>query len=286
MAGAIAQRLLDKVLDWSEGAVVTLISGTSLSFSDMLLVLGVIIGGILIGLGMWQSRREKQIEKVPIVKEKTSPFKWITGKIRKSKKPKYDFTLFDDSFKAVQDTPEPKAKARMLDYFQPELRSLCYDYQWDEVKDRIQKVLEYIIPKTLSNDPNVVSYLQYLAMIINRYSEHTIDVVREKWLKELETMYDDPKYETNCSFLGMLQELHAYSVDYMIKLIDHSVTRWSDARFQSLAPNIEFWELKRRDKANHQIILQYLRGKMSDAEKNKDNKAFERLKFLYGRARG
>lgn len=169
----------------------------------------------------------------------------------------------------------------MLDYFQPELRSLCYDYDWNEVKDRIEKVLEYIIPKKLSDEPHVLNYLQYLAMIINRYGEHTISTVKEKWLEELEYMYNDPKYETSCNFLGMVQELHGYGEDYMMKLIDDSVIRWSDERFQNLANNIEFWELKRRDEVAHKKVLQYLCRKMNDAERNKEDKAHDRLKFLY-----
>ena len=168
----------------------------------------------------------------------------------------------------------------MLDNFQPKLRSLCYDYDWKEVEDRIEEVLEYI-PKKLSNDPHALNYLQYLAMIINRYSEHTIDAIREKWLDELEDLYNDPKYETNFNILEILQELHQYSKECLMKLIDDSVTRWSDQRFQTLASHIDLGDLKKRNEAAYTGILGNLHRKMNDADRNKEEKTFERLKFLY-----
>lgn len=197
-----------------------------------------------------------------------------------SEKPEYDLISFDRSFKALQEVSEPRAKATILDHFQPKLRSLCYDYDWQQVEDRIKEVLEYI-PKKLSNDPHILDYLQYLAMIINRYSEHTIDAIREKWLDELEDLYNDPKYETNSSILEMLQKLHQYSKEYLMKLIDDSATWWSDQRFQNLASHIALSELKKRGEAAYNGILGNLRQKMNEADRNKAEKAFERFKFLY-----
>jgi hypothetical protein len=199
---------------------------------------------------------------------------------RGSEKPEYDLISFDRSFKALQEVSEPRAKATMLDHFQPKLRSLCYDYDWKEVEDRIEEVLEYM-PEKLSNDPHALNYLQYLAMIINRYSEHTRDAIREKWLDELEDLYNDPKYETNSNILEVLQELHQYSKECLMKLIDDSATRWGDQRFQNLASHIDLKELKKRNEAAFTEILGNLRRKMNEADRNKEEKAFERLKFLY-----
>lgn len=53
--GGIAQRVLDRFLDWSEPVLSSaFLSG--LSLSDVLLIVMVIIGGLLIAVGLWKSR--------------------------------------------------------------------------------------------------------------------------------------------------------------------------------------------------------------------------------------
>lgn len=208
--------------------------------------------------------------------EKQESFPWICEKMAADD----DLRSFDEEFRAVQQESEPKTKARVLDYFQPELRNLCYNYKWDDVKERIEKVLEYL-PNQLSNSPHVLDYLQYIGMIINRFAEHTRDKIGEKWLDELEKLYDDPRYETNSNILNILQELVQYDAYYLRKLIDDSSTQWSDQRFQVLVNQIGFLELKKGNEKAYEGILRYLRQKMGDAERNKEEKAHERLDLLY-----
>jgi hypothetical protein len=200
-------------------------------------------------------------------------------------KPECDLGQIDDSFKALQEVTQPETKKIELQKFQPKLHSLCYDYNWsDEVKDRVMKVLDYI-PEETSNDPNIDYYLLYLGMILHRYREYTISAVRAKFLVELENLYNNPKFETNAQILNLLQELNEFSEPYMVKLIDDacSISRWSDQRFQSLEGSIQWWELK-KDKEVHKRVLQYMRRKMDDAAKNKDEKTRDRLEKLYKQA--
>ena len=197
-------------------------------------------------------------------------------------KPEYNLGQFDESFRALEQATQPKTKATMLEYFQPKLRSLCYEYNWnDEVKDRIMNVLN-CIPKSLADDPNVNYYLSYLAMITNRCGKHIISAIKEQFLGELKNMYDNPEFETNAQLLSLLQELHEFSEQFMMELIDDasSITRWNEKRFQALGDNIELWELK-KDSEAHKRVGEYLRKKMDDAERNKDEKTLDRLKKLY-----
>jgi len=201
---------------------------------------------------------------------------------RAVKKPDYDFGQFDESFRALEQATQPKTKAIMLEYFQPKLRKLCYDYDWnDEVKDRILKVLNYI-PKSLADDPNVNNYLQYLGMITNRCGKYVMNTIKERFLGELENLYADPRFETNAQLLSLLQELHEFSEQYMMELIEDagSIADWSDQRFQALCGSIELWELK-KDREAHKRVGNYLRIKMDDAERNKDEKTLDRLKKIY-----
>lgn len=95
-------------------------------------------------------------------------------------------------------------------------------------------------------------------------------------------MYADPKFETNAQLLSLLQKLHEFNEQYMMKLIDDasSIANWSDQRFQALGNNIELWELK-KDREAHKRVGAYLRIRMDDAERNKDEKTLDRLKKLY-----
>lgn len=192
-----------------------------------------------------------------------------------------NFSSFDESFKALEEVTQPKTKAALLTEFQPKLHNLCYNFEWsNELKDRIAKVLEHI-PKKLSNDPNIDWYLQYLGMIINRHGEHTISMIKEKFLDELENSYNDPKYETNSKILSVLQKLHEYSESYLMKLIDDAVYKWSDKRFDVLGNNIEFWELKNKNSEAYERVLRHLRREMDDAERSKNEKTYSRFKELY-----
>jgi molybdopterin-guanine dinucleotide biosynthesis protein A len=195
-----------------------------------------------------------------------------------------EFESFDQAFEAVQEASDLRAEATMLDYFQEALRDLCYNHDWNQVEGRIEKVFDYI-PKKLSNEPNALRFVQFIAMIVNRFAEQTRDKIGEKWLDELEKLYSDPRYETDSNVLYVTQELVQYDVEYLKKLIDDASTRWSDSRFQALAAHIGFSELKKRNKEAYKDILRYLLGKMNDAGRNKEEKSQERLVFLYNRAR-
>lgn len=173
----------------------------------------------------------------------------------------------------------------MLSELRHKLHSLCYDYDWsDEVEDRIIRILRYI-PERLSKDPNIDDYLQFLKMIINRHGQHTVAMIREKFSDELEQLYNDPKSEKNPMFLSILQKLHNYGEDFLMKLVDDAAYQWSDKKFDVLGINIEFWELKSRDTKAYERLLKYLRKKMDDAERKKDEKTYARFKRLYASAK-
>jgi hypothetical protein len=189
---------------------------------------------------------------------------------------------FDKSFRDLKETTQQKTKERLLDDFQNRLRNLCYDYPWDEKKRvAIIEVLNYI-PERLANDPNVNSYLLFLGFILGRDSNHTIKLVKEKFLGELENLYNDPRFEINPKPILLLQELHDHSEVYLMKLVDDasSITKWSDERFQALGSNIELWELKTKDIEAHTRVSNYVVQKMDDAARNNDDVAFKRLDFL------
>lgn len=193
------------------------------------------------------------------------------------------FSSFDKSLRSLEKATQPKTRAILLSKFQPVLRSLCQDHMWsDGVKDRIEKTIE-IIPKKLSENPNIDNYIQFLKMILNHHGEHTLDMIKKKFMVDLEKAYLDPKYKTNAVILSLLQRLHEYSLEYMMKLVDDAVYKWSDGRFNTLNGAIEFWGLKERDK-EHEGMLRFLEQKMEETEKDRDEKAHSRFKQLYSSA--
>lgn len=189
---------------------------------------------------------------------------------------------FDKSFRDLKQATQQKTKKMLLDDFQNKLRDLCYEYPWNEEKSvRITEVLNYIPNKFIDN-PNANSYLLFLGFIVHREKDHTTKMIREKFLVELEKSYNNPQFETDPKPIGLLQELHEYSEEYMMKLIDDasSTTKWSDQKFQALGKSIELWELKKKDIDAHARISQYIISKMEDAEKNNDEVAWKRLVIL------
>ena len=140
------------------------------------------------------------------------------------------------------------------------------------------------MPEKLSDDPHVDYYLQFLGMIINFYGEHTINMIKDKFLVELENLYNTAKFD---KILSMLQTLHGHSEEYVKKLVDDagSIDRWNDSRFDSSMHNVEFWELRRGNQEAYDRVLQYISQKMDDAERNNDEKTHDRFKKLWESAK-
>lgn len=193
---------------------------------------------------------------------------------------------FDNAFEAVQQVSDTTTKRIMLTDFQSQLVKLS-KYEWNQVKDRIEKVLDCLIPNKFSNEPHVTLYIHFLAIVINHFGENVIPAISKKWLKESERMCDDPDYSTDdlSMIFGMLQELHGYSEDYLERLIDDA-TRWTQLKFSLLSNNFGFSELKERDEIAYSRVLQYLRRKMDDAGQNENDEVFKRLETLYTIAKG
>ena len=196
-----------------------------------------------------------------------------------------DFDSFDRSVKNLAEATQPKTTATLLSEFQPKLNSLCYDYEWsdDDVRERIIRVLN-LIPEELSSNPNVSQYLQHLGMIVNRYGEYTSSVIKKRFLAEIERISLSQKLENSAKALDILQKLHGHSKDYLMKLVDYAAYRWDEKRFEGLSGAIEFWGLRERDEEGYQRILSYMRQKMEDAERNKDDEVYSRLERLYSQA--
>ncbi len=193
---------------------------------------------------------------------------------------------FDNAFDAVQQVSDTTTKGIMLKDFQSQLVKLC-EYEWEQVKDRIEnKVLGCLIPDKFSNDPHSKLYIQFLAMIIDRYGQNAVEKISKKWLTEFERMYNDPNYRTDVISMtfGIFQELQGYNENFLESLIDDA-TRWTEMKFNLLSNNIGFSELKKRDEIAYNRVLQYLRRKMDDAGQNKNDEAFKRLETLYAIAK-
>ncbi len=197
---------------------------------------------------------------------------------------------FKEASDAVQEASNTDIKAIMLDNFQDKLRTLCDNYKWNEVKDEIEKTLECVIPEKLFHESHAEKYIQFLAMIINHFSEQVTTAINQKWLKEIGKFYDDPNYDTTSisNVFNILLQLHEYSKNYLMKLIDDASTLWSNPKWQTLGSDFRdaFYQLKKRDDSEHKDIVSYLRLKMEEAKKLNKEDSFGRLYTLYKMANG
>jgi len=201
---------------------------------------------------------------------------------------------FDNSFKSLKKATQPETRKIRLEDFENWLRVLC-DLNWNnEVSIRITEVLNYV-PNNLSGDSLVVHYVSWLKKIVNSYGKQTIPVVKEKFLTELETMYENPEsivnprpIETNRDIIYLLIEFHEYDKEYLMRLVNDATNRWSDPRFQDMTSTIEegFSGLSKRSSEEYRKFYDRLDEKMEVAEKNNDERAFIRLKTLLNFARG
>ena len=192
---------------------------------------------------------------------------------------------FDNAFEAVLQVTNTTTKKIMLNDFQSQLAKLT-EYEWNIVKDRIEKVLDRLIPKKLSGEPHSSLHIQFLAMIIDKYSQNVVETISKKWLKEFERMYNDPAYHT--AYISLIftifQELLGYDENFVERLIDDS-TRWTGMKFSLLSQSVGFSKLRERDEVAYNRVLQYLRRRMDDAGKNENEEIFQRLVALHAIAK-
>jgi hypothetical protein len=194
---------------------------------------------------------------------------------------------FDNAFDAIQQVSEPSTKLKMLFDFQIQLNKFCQNYEWNQVKGRIDKVLESLIPNKLNDDPFGRRYIQILAVILHRYDENVLSTIKKKWEVELEKLFNDPVYRTDdiATIFVMLQQLHGYGEEFLGKIIDNATTQWTKLKFSLLAHYIEFAKLKESDEAAYIRVLAYIRRKMEQAAQTNEEEERERLELIYDLAK-
>lgn len=193
---------------------------------------------------------------------------------------------YDDALASLKKASQPQTLEIRLDEFENRLRVLC-DLGWDEnVRSRIEAILEYV-PDKFSDDSHVDRYVFWLKLIINSHGEETIPLIKEKSLIELEKMYKNPKIvKTDCDVLYILMELHGYDGEYLLEVVDDAAYRWGLVRFDELVSyiSIGFAKLKSRSQEEYREFCNKLDEKMQKAE-GRDAQAFERLQGLCKSAR-
>jgi len=190
---------------------------------------------------------------------------------------------FDSAFDAVQQVSEPSTKLKMLYDFQGQLNKLCKGYEWNQVKERIDRVLEYLIPNKLVNNPFGKRYIQILAVILDRYNENVLGFIKNKWKGELERLFNDPNYRTDdiALLFVILQQLNGFSEEFLETIIDAATTHWSTLKFGLLVNNIKFAKLKESEETAYARVLVYIRRKMEQAAQANKEEERKRLLLIY-----
>jgi hypothetical protein len=231
----------------------------------------------------------------PIRKPEETTEKPVRGRLRAQAQPKTkyeyeelvaignmyvaDWRPFDTVFDNLQKATQPQTKELWLAELEKKLLDLNSVSWDDEVAKRIADVVKYV-PLMLSDDPHVDHYVYCLKIIIDIYGRHTIPMIKEKFLSDVEKMYSDPKFEMDTRILHILLELDEYNAKNVMEVIDDATDRWSNARFQDLSAHINFAELRRRNEEDFCDVLEYLTMKMDEAARNKDEQRVKRLRKL------
>jgi hypothetical protein len=190
-------------------------------------------------------------------------------------------TAYNDALASLKKASQPQTLEIRLDEFENRLRALC-SLNWDEnVSSGIEALFKYI-PDKMSDDSHVDRYVFWLKMIISSHSKETIPLIKERFMPELEKMYENPKLmKTDCDVLYILMEIHGYDGDYLLEVADDAAYQWSLVRFNELADYFKtrFAELKKRSPEDYRKFCDKLDEKMQKAE-GRDTQAFDRLKGL------
>lgn len=192
---------------------------------------------------------------------------------------------FDNAFDAVQTSTHPYTKTARLSDFKSQLFKLS-KYEWNQVNDRITKVLDNLIPDKIAEDTLNQQYIQILVIIFERFKPDVINIVRKKWMSELEKIYSNFNYDSehteNISHVfNMLQEMQDYREDYLEKLVDDALNQWSKLKFDLLVSNIGFGKLRTIDEMAYKRVLQYICREMNLAAQNNKEQDLKRLETIY-----
>jgi hypothetical protein len=194
---------------------------------------------------------------------------------------------FKNAYDAVREVCEASTKLKMLFDFQEQLNQICQRYKWHQVREEIGKVLVCLIPDKITNDSMGRRYIQILAIILDSYNENVIRVIREKWEKELEKLFNDPEYHTDSILyiFIILQELHEFNEEYLEKIVDDSVTNWTPLKFSLLVHNIGFSKLRTLNEEAYTRLLKNIRRKIEQSAQANREEEHRRFEILYDYAK-
>jgi len=136
-----------------------------------------------------------------------------------------------------------------------------------------------------ANEPLGKIILRMLSHITYRADETTLEKIKHNFLDTLEKVYADPKVEKSSDIIKLLQTLHYNQPDYIKRMIEHAIERWSKKEFDNIYNDIDIDKYLGKDDKRLEELRLFILKRLATVRKNKDMQKVTRLEKLYVRIR-
>ena len=165
-------------------------------------------------------------------------------------------------------------------------------FPWDKsVRQRVSKIVGFIenhLGDPTISEPNIHTYLVWINHLSFKKDAETRRLVKRRFTTWLDSLWKQPNIRNN-QLLFLRQDFHEHSKEFMFALTDEAVSdEWDDQTFDRFFPDIDFRNTKQGDKAVFNKLIEHLLESRREAEKTKNDRAYNRSDRLYkaNRTRG
>jgi len=195
------------------------------------------------------------------------------------------FRMRLDELKSIKSLGDPETERIIRAELRNSLTDLPYDHaeQWtNDLRETISELTDLLLAELKEDNEDLrKGIMDMLSIITNRADKATLEKIRHDFLETLERLYQSPEVKKSSDLIELLQALHYDEPDYVKKMIEDAIERWSKEDFDSRYHDIEIDKYLRKDAGRLKELRLYILKSLALARKTQNMEKTERLEKLY-----
>jgi hypothetical protein len=178
----------------------------------------------------------------------------------------FDLKRFKSDLDALERIPDKETMQKFLENLRNRVHSeLPYEPLANEIRKEIYRLIDFLNLK-ISEKDFTQRCLDFLLVLLLRRDNKIQARISKIFLDKIEAMYPTLNTEQKCYALSILQRIHNYDYEYLRKLIEDAIEKWSDEEFAKLYRNISVNEIEKTSIRKLEHELWNLRSKAAKCQ--------------------
>jgi len=201
---------------------------------------------------------------------------------------KFDIERFKmrlNELRSIKSLGDPETEKIIRVELRNSLTDLPYNHieQWTEdLRKSILELMNLLSSELKADNEDLRERsMDMLSIIVNRADKTTIEKIKSDFLDTLDRLYQNPKVKKSSDLIKLLQALHYDEPDYIKKMIEDAIEKWSKEDFDTRYHDIEMDKYLWKDVNRLRELRSYILKSLANARKTQNNEKVERLEKLY-----